>query len=122
MGDGRGDAVSAGMADLVSALEGVWVDPLSTDLGVIAAALEERQEILDRIQRADARSLSVEERSTLFARLRAVLTRDDLLRRNLEEQQAKVREALTNLAAFRASRAAPAWPEESMELQLARPR
>jgi hypothetical protein len=83
--------------ELVRRLERLRVEPAGADLGKLASVLEERQKILDELQKADTRALSPESRAALRRRVDEVRKRDAKLLAALMEQRQEAEKQLEGL-------------------------
>ena len=83
--------------ELVRRLERLWVEPTDADLGQLASMLEERQKILDQLQKADTQALSPESQAALRRRVDEVRRRDAKLLAALMEQRKEAERELEGL-------------------------
>ncbi|NOY92527.1 MAG: flagellar protein FliT [Deltaproteobacteria bacterium] len=83
--------------ELVRRLERLWVEPTGADLGKLTGMLEERQKILDQLQKADTRALSPESQAALRVRVDEVRRRDAKLLAALMEQREEAEKQLQGL-------------------------
>ena len=95
--------MSAPVEALVDALDCIALEEHVDDPDALAAAVAERQRLLDAIEQCDRAALSPERRSALKERLQALLTRDAELLGALEELREEARKALEQLASGRAA-------------------
>jgi len=91
------------LEELVARLEQIAPEDHLEEPELLAAALAERAQILEAIQRADPASLPDEPRALFKARLAAVLENDQQLVTRLEELRVELRKAQNRLVTGRAA-------------------